>query len=648
MATLETTLLIQSALTPPATTTAVQPKPAEGFQRLLDAESGKLRNPAPQAKPAAVATRTMPMASQPVSRCAGKRESQPETDSDLKEIDGTEKAVAEVAKSQCEEVPAKVGQTRDSEPEGTEGLVEGEAESAEWQVLPGETVRGVEVSWGLAPEKDREKSLNIEDTAPVVQSTLPAALLTSLLSQNTGDLKLEVEPPSAELPTAPGPMTHPVTVQAGPSVTGGGLKTPFMSGLLDGAAPAKEASPLPTGPGEVMQESPIATLMQDSGVASAGTASEKQLLPDLLGAGLIASHAAPMPVTIQEVVPVQNEAIPQAALYKAVAQTEEISWEARPATLEKQERLGKGIAGPTGQAKIPGLEVSPELLTSRFLSQPSAWASAESTPQNDGSSSTRQDAEPDPSETVHGLKAAVIPAKESLVGQFVVSKIDEVKENVAHQVTEPAFLPDDPGAPAQPSHETAFHGVVGPESTSSVLSVPPPLPLGVAEATGKAVGASHANSNWSQVEKAQLVSQIVERAHLLGQKQSELMVVLKPEFLGKVNLHAAMVDNQLVATIVAESASVKQMLESQISSLQTALHEQGLPVAKVEIVQGSQLSFADLGAGQSSSQQQFESGKPQSPLSFPRYETHEETTELAPLEVRNYASPTSHSLNLVA
>ncbi len=155
-------------------------------------------------------------------------------------------------------------------------------------------------------------------------------------------------------------------------------------------------------------------------------------------------------------------------------------------------------------------------------------------------------------------------------------------------------------------------------------------------------------SNWSQVEKAQVVSQIVERAHLLGKNQSELMVVLKPEFLGKVNLHAAMVDNQLVATIMAESASVKQMLEGQLSSLQAALHEQGLPVAKIEVVQGSQLSFADLGAGQSSSQQHLESGKSQLPPSFSRYGTREESAETVPSEASIYAPPTSRSLNLVA
>jgi flagellar hook-length control protein FliK len=89
------------------------------------------------------------------------------------------------------------------------------------------------------------------------------------------------------------------------------------------------------------------------------------------------------------------------------------------------------------------------------------------------------------------------------------------------------------------------------------------------------------------------------------------------------------------------------MLEGQLSSLQTALHEQGLPVAKVEVVQGSQLSFADLGAGQSSSHQHLESGKSQLPLALSRYETREEN-EVIPSEAHIYAPATSRSLNLVA
>jgi hypothetical protein len=65
-------------------------------------------------------------------------------------------------------------------------------------------------------------------------------------------------------------------------------------------------------------------------------------------------------------------------------------------------------------------------------------------------------------------------------------------------------------------------------------------------------------------------------------------------------------------------------------------------------VHGSQLSFADLGAGHSSSQQHLDSGKSQLPPSLSRYETREESAETVPQEVRIYAPTTSRSLNLVA
>jgi hypothetical protein len=55
-----------------------------------------------------------------------------------------------------------------------------------------------------------------------------------------------------------------------------------------------------------------------------------------------------------------------------------------------------------------------------------------------------------------------------------------------------------------------------------------------------------------------------------------------------------------------------------------------------------------LGAGHSSSQQHFESGKSHLPPSFSRYETREESAEAVPQEAHIYAPPTSRSLNLVA
>ena len=56
MATLDTALLIQPAVTR-IPTTAMQSKPAEGFQQLLDDQTYKASNPAPQPKPTVVGSR---------------------------------------------------------------------------------------------------------------------------------------------------------------------------------------------------------------------------------------------------------------------------------------------------------------------------------------------------------------------------------------------------------------------------------------------------------------------------------------------------------------------------------------------------------------------------------------------------------------
>jgi flagellar hook-length control protein FliK len=288
-------------------------------------------------------------------------------------------------------------------------------------------------------------------------------------------------------------------------------------------------------------------------------------------------------------------------------------------------------------------------LTSRSLSKPGTDTAAGDTPDKDPSSSNQQDAKPESADIVHSLKSVVTANKETVRTQPVIHEVQDAKGNVTYRVAELSSLPQNQGTATKAAQETGISAVPAPETASSVLGVADlAVPAGVAEPAGRVVGTPQANVNWGQVEKAQVVSQIVERAQLLGKNQSELMVVLKPEFLGRVNLHAAMVDNQLVATIIAESPSVKQMLEGQLSSLHTALHEQGLPVAKVEVVQGSQLSFADLGAGQGSSQQHLESGKSQLPPSFARYENSEESVEVIPQEARIYAPPTSRSLNLVA
>jgi len=530
------------------------------------------------------------------------------------------------------------------------------AESARRQDLPSEETQEVSDSSASIAKEDAEQIAASQESVPMAQTASAAALLASLLVQTTGDLKgtqvaVEVEPQVAESPIAAGLPAPTGTVQAGPPATGTAAwmssAMPISSEVVEATSLAGENPVLPANPGTVSEEAPTTGLAQAVNLASGSTISAQELPTELSGSELATPEPVSVSTTDQETVTAQTE-VPENAAQGAFSQAESVVTTGRPAPSEKQVRAGRSQRELTPKEELPELEVRPDLVTSRSLSQPGTEAEAGHTPQKDNSSSSQQDAKPNGSEIAHNLKSTLM-SKDTRGAQPAVREIQESKGNVAQQIAELAVSPEKAGATTPTSHETAFGAVLESESASSGVSVlQPAAPAGIAEPTGKVAGMSHANVNWNQVEKAQVVSQIVERAHLLGKNQSELMVVLKPEFLGKVNLHAAMVDNQLVATITAESASVKQMLESQLSSLQNALHDQGLPVAKVEVVQGSQLSFSDLGAGQSSSQQHLESGKSQLPPSLSRYETREEAAEAVPQEARIYAPSTSRSLNLVA
>jgi flagellar hook-length control protein FliK len=650
MATLDTTRLIQPALTP-APTTTIQPKPAEGFQRLLDDETHKVTNSVPQPKAAASASRPGRETLQPSAKRPNETQARSEQDSTNARPALKSEAGSAGARS---EAPTKVTQRktapRDSKPEATDGSVELAAESAPRQDLPSEETQEVSDSSASIAKEDADQIVVSQEPAPVAQTASAAALLASLLVQTTGDLKgtqvtVEVEPEVAGLPIAAGLPAPTGIVQAGPPASGTAAwmssATPISPEVVEATPLAGENPVLPANPGTVSNEAPTTGLAQALSLTSE-TTTPVQELP----AGLSTSEPA---TPERETMTAQTEVVSENAVQAVYSQTESVATAAKPAASEKQQTAGKSKRELTAQEELPELEVRPKLVTSQSISQPGTETAGGHTSQKENSSPKQQDAKPDGFEIIQNLKSMVIPNKDTRGVQPVVRGIQEPKENVAQQFAELVVSPEKLGTTTPASHETAFGAVLESESASSGVSVLQPAgPAGIAEPTGKVAGMSHASVNWNQVEKAQVVSQIVERAHLLGKNQSELMVVLKPEFLGKVNLHAAMVDNQLVATITAESASVKQMLESQLSSLQNALHDQGLPVAKVEVVQGSQLSFSDLGTGQSSSQQHLESEKSQLPPTLSRYETREEAAEAVPQEARIYAPPTSRSLNLVA
>ncbi len=118
------------------------------------------------------------------------------------------------------------------------------------------------------------------------------------------------------------------------------------------------------------------------------------------------------------------------------------------------------------------------------------------------------------------------------------------------------------------------------------------------------VKGAESNGMLNRIDKADLFSQIIDKARLIsGKNQTEMVISLKPEFLGKMSLRASMVDNELVATINAESKQVRTLLENELPALRNSLQEQGIQVSKIMIVQESNLSFADWSQGNSTAHQ---------------------------------------------
>src|SRR4030095_545276 len=138
MATLDTTRLIQPALTL-APTTTMQPKPAEGFQRLLDDETHKVSNPV-QLKATESVSRPAREASEPAKALRPSAKSPNETKARF-EQDSTDarravKPAGDSARARSEastKVSQRKAAARYSESEVTDGSVELAAESASRQ-----------------------------------------------------------------------------------------------------------------------------------------------------------------------------------------------------------------------------------------------------------------------------------------------------------------------------------------------------------------------------------------------------------------------------------------------------------------------------------------------------------------------------------
>lgn len=86
------------------------------------------------------------------------------------------------------------------------------------------------------------------------------------------------------------------------------------------------------------------------------------------------------------------------------------------------------------------------------------------------------------------------------------------------------------------------------------------------------------------VDKTEVLAQLVKKAELLvGKTNSEMIMQLDPENLGKVTLKIAVERGNVTATFIAENQQVKALIESNTSSLREMLQEKGMNISAINV-----------------------------------------------------------------
>jgi flagellar hook-length control protein FliK len=85
-----------------------------------------------------------------------------------------------------------------------------------------------------------------------------------------------------------------------------------------------------------------------------------------------------------------------------------------------------------------------------------------------------------------------------------------------------------------------------------------------------------------------VIRQIVQRMTLRGERQQSQMVIrLKPDFLGNVRLQVTTEGQQVVVRMDAESAMVKEIVEQNMAHLKAELSQHGLEIQKFDVFVGN-------------------------------------------------------------
>ena len=111
-----------------------------------------------------------------------------------------------------------------------------------------------------------------------------------------------------------------------------------------------------------------------------------------------------------------------------------------------------------------------------------------------------------------------------------------------------------------------------------------------------------------------VIRQIVQRMTLRTEKQQSQMIIrLKPDFLGHVKLHVSTENQQVTVRMEAESSVVKDIVEQNMPHLKAELHQHGLHIEKFDVFVGSENSGWSTGQRQPGFRQELKrNGQPSS------------------------------------
>jgi len=98
------------------------------------------------------------------------------------------------------------------------------------------------------------------------------------------------------------------------------------------------------------------------------------------------------------------------------------------------------------------------------------------------------------------------------------------------------------------------------------------------------------------MKQSNILNQVSEKIHFaLNRGQSRVTIQLNPPSLGQVDVSLSIKNNQLQATMIAESVQVKNILESNMGQLRVTLENQNIGVDRISVFVGNdENNFASL------------------------------------------------------